>query len=62
MRDIGSVIRGLKAMTNRWDIFKYWAVKPRRGFWLHYWTPIWHKGRGPYLTWGLGIIAIYRGY
>jgi hypothetical protein len=31
-------------------------------FWFHFWTPKWHEGRGPYLSVGLGIVAIYRGY
>jgi hypothetical protein len=30
--------------------------------WLHIWTPVWHKGRGPYITIGLFGIAFYRGY
>jgi hypothetical protein len=33
-----------------------------RGFWLCLWTPIYHENRGPYVSIGLGIIAIYRGY
>lgn len=39
-----------------------WAIRCSRGFWCHLWTPIWHKGRGPYVTIGLGLFAIYRGY
>jgi len=31
-------------------------------FWFHLWTPVWHKGRGPYISIGLGFIGIYRGY
>ena len=31
-------------------------------FWIHLWTPVWHKGRGPYVSIGLGFIGIYRGY
>ncbi|GEM_PF-6262191 len=34
----------------------------RKRFWFNYWTPIWHDGRGPYITMGLGLIAFYRGY
>jgi len=32
------------------------------GWWLHLWTPIWHCGRGPYISCGLGVIRILRGY
>lgn len=39
-----------------------WAVRFIWGFWAHWWTPIWHKGRGPYISIGLGVLAIYRGY
>lgn len=66
MRDLGSVWRGLLAM--KWPYVKpkpRWAINCKRchwGFWLHYWTPVWHQGRGPYLTVGLGIVAVYRGY
>ena len=36
--------------------------RSRRRFWFNYWTPVWHEGRGPYITLGLGLIAFYRGY
>jgi hypothetical protein len=32
------------------------------GWWLSYWTPTWHEGRGPYVTIGLGVVEIMRGY
>ena len=32
------------------------------GWWLHLWTPIWHDGRGPYISCGLGVVRILRGY
>lgn len=32
------------------------------GFWFHWWTPIWHKGRGVYISIGCGYFALYRGY
>lgn len=40
-----------------------WAVKflPRR-FWLHAWTPGWHDGNGPYLSCGVWLFAVYRGF
>jgi len=34
----------------------------RDGLWWHWWTPSWHHGRGPYISIGLGLFAIYRGY
>ena len=44
-----------------------WSVRPikgslRRRFWWHVWLPRWHDGRGKYVTIGLGLFAIYRGY
>lgn len=45
-----------------------WAVKCQIGWrpgprwWGVWFTPEWHKGRGPYVSIGLGIIAVYRGY
>lgn len=40
-----------------------WKVKVGwLGFWVHWWTPAWHAGRGPYVSIGLGVVGIYRGY
>ncbi len=59
--DIDSTFKGILYMKQpnsaKWSI----AFLPRK-FWFHLWTPKWHKNRGPYLTCGLWIIAIYRGY
>jgi len=41
---------------------QYWYTVHANRLWAHLWTPIWHEGRGPYVSIGLGIIAIYRGY
>lgn len=64
MRDVGSVIRGLKAMSHWYTFFQFWVIRFSKDirFWAHWWTPKWHEGRGFYLTLGLGIIRIYRGY
>ena len=65
MLDFGSAWRGLRAMSSRREFFRHWHLRwmPRHpGFWCHLWTPIWHEGRGPYLTLGLGAIAVLRGY
>ncbi len=59
--DFHSAWRGIRVMRFRnhakWGIG--WMPKQ---FWLHFWTPVWHGGNGPYLSWGLWVIAIYRGY
>lgn len=39
-----------------------WAIQRQRGWHFDFWTPAWHRGRGPYLSLGLGWIAVYRGY
>lgn len=64
MRDIGSCFRGIKAIHR-----PFCEPKPRWGirllpvkFWFIWWTPVWHKGRGPYISVGLFLVAIYRGY
>ena len=48
-------------MTERYN--SAWALRwlPRR-FWVYCWTPAWHAGRGPYVSLGLWIVAVYRGY
>lgn len=64
MRDSGSVWRGIKAIKKPycepqpgWSVcfipMKVWAI---------WWTPIWHEGRGPYISVGLLFFAVYRGY
>jgi hypothetical protein len=59
--DIKSAWRGMRAMKlpNRakWGI----AWMPGR-LWIHFWTPKWHEGNGPYLSAGFWIVSIYRGY
>lgn len=66
--DIGSFLRGIGAMKPRhewpnWAVSRpMWSVRWAKGFWLHLWTPMWHEGRGPYVSIGLGVLAIYRGY
>jgi len=63
MIDVGSTMRGIRAMKRPFpEPLPRWAVKLALGFWCQMWTPIWHEGRGPYVTIGLGIVAIYRGY
>lgn len=36
----------------------YYPIK----FWWKIWTPIWHDGRGKYISIGLGFITFQRGY
>lgn len=63
--DLPSAARGLRAMSSRREFFRHWSIRLVAGeprFWLHLWTPIWHEGRGPYLTCGIGRLALLRGY
>lgn len=63
MRDIGSVWRGLRTMRSPLEFLRHWYVRAeKRGFWASWWTPAWHEGRGSYVSLGLGLFAIYRGY
>jgi hypothetical protein len=47
---------------------KYWYIgfmnlfSKYKKFWFQIWLPVWHKGRGLYITIGIGIITIQRGY
>jgi hypothetical protein len=63
--DLGSFVRGIRVMTRHHGHVIY-AIdrleRPYWGFWLHLWTPIWHEGRGPYISIGLGPIRFTRGY
>jgi len=61
MIDVRSIVNGIKAMGGNRQAM--WSIKwlPKE-FWLDAWTPVWHEGRGPYLSCGLWIIAIFRGY
>ena len=65
--DLGSFWRGIRAMSaNQESHQPRWSIVWRSGlpkkFWMCLWTPTWHSGRGPYISIGLGIVAIYRGY
>lgn len=60
--DLRSGLRGLRAMRRGHASPARWTMRRRRGWWLHLWTPSWHEGRGPYLSVGLGLVAVYRGY
>lgn len=33
-----------------------------QGFWWHVWKPVWHEGRGIYISIGCGYFGFYRGY
>ena len=60
---LGSALRGLRRMKFKHGKVKY-AVrfKPYKRAWVECWTPVWHEGRGPYLSIGLWFIAFFRGY
>ena len=63
MFDIKSAIRGIKAMTKDHEKvnIKLTFIKPKKPH-FDLWTPVWHNGRGPYITISFFIIAFYRGY
>ena len=64
--NLQSVWRGIRAMRqSEAEQPARWAIqlqRPPLRFWIHAWTPVWHEGRGPYITIGLGLVAIFRGY
>ncbi len=61
--NFGSVWRGIRAMRHSQAERKAgWSVRRAHGWWVVAFTPMWEDGRGPYLSIGLAIIAIYRGY
>lgn len=33
-----------------------------RSFWFQFWKPVWHEGRGYYISVGCWLFAFYRGY
>ena len=51
-------------MSSIREFFRHWIIHWNKwgGWWCYLWTPIWHEKRGPYVSIGLGYIAIYRGY
>ena len=63
MISLRSVYRGIQAMTDLATFFEHWRIWwGWWDFWLHLWTPSWHRGRGPYVSMGLGWLKVYRGY
>jgi hypothetical protein len=61
MFDIRSAWRGIRAM--RFRNKAKWSIKwMPKSFWCHLWTPVWHEGNGPYVSCGIWIAAIYRGF
>jgi len=51
-----------KQTKPKWSIDRLKGNNSNKDYWCHIWTPRWHKGRGVYVTIGLGWLAIYRGY
>jgi hypothetical protein len=63
MRSLVSTWRGIVAMRRPFtEPAPRWSAAWCRGFWCDCWTPVWHEGRGPYVSLGLGFVAVYRGY
>lgn len=63
--NIGSFCRGIcvmKPLYKRKRVLYSVRLIAFRPFWFCLWTPVWHEGRGPYISIGLGIIAFCRGY
>lgn len=58
---VNTVIRPIKGIIAISFKTKPWRQRNVR-FWFDAWTPVWHEGRGPYITIGLGLFAFYRGY
>lgn len=62
MLNLRSFWRGIRAMKRDRGHVNVSISFGRFGWWLHLWTPVWHDGRGPYISCGLGVIRILRGY
>ena len=74
MIDFGSTWRGIKEMRcghrepAQWYVrilggtLWAWRIHGVGPFHCDIWTPIWHDGRGPYVSIGIGPIGINRGY
>lgn len=63
MINMGSVKRGIKAMTKDHAKVNYEiSFGKSKRIWCDAWTPVWHEGRGPYITMGFLFIRFLRGY
>lgn len=51
----------IKICTTRREVNYGIGIWPRRWWWMR-WLPSYHEGRGNYLSVGLWVVAIYRGY
>lgn len=60
--DLRSALHGVLAMRPGRGRVNYAVRRSGHRFCVECWTPVWHEGRGPYLSLGLGVVAIYRGY
>ena len=68
--DLRSFFKGILVM--HWPhepvnyAIKWLRPKENNHTWIHLWTPIYHEGRGPYISigiWlGLGTLRLLRGY
>jgi len=63
MIKLRSVKKGIMAMTKNHGHVNYEITfDMHRKFWIEAWTPIWHEGRGPYISIGIYFISLFRGY
>mgnify|MGYP001616933461 CR=1 FL=1 len=53
--------RKVHRLTTQWGV-NYGVKWFPRAFWWAWWTPRWHEGRGPYVSIGCYVVAVYRGY
>jgi len=60
--DVFVSFRGLMKWRPHGPPVSYAVKSIERGFWFHFWTPMWHDARGPYVSIGCGRLAFYRGY
>ena len=57
-----STLKGLWVMRHPLRGVNYAIKFGRWGWGLDLWTPVWHEGRGPYISMRLGCIRFFRGY
>ena len=65
MFHLRSALRGIRAMTPERDASSVSVavrLEPYGAWGVHLWTPMWHEGRGPYVSIRLWRLALYRGY
>ena len=63
MFDLRSAFKGIRHMKFPHGKVNYAIRFKRYGrFGFHFWTPVYHEGRGPYVSLILWFVAFFRGY